>query len=114
MWWLTTTNNWNAVCLAGVTIAATAMIDDRHERAFYLAAAEKYIRNFLDGFTADGYCSEGLGYWNYGFGHFLLLAESLSSGDRGKTRSPAGPQGRAGRPLCPPAGDSPGCVSGVL
>ena len=84
MWWLTTTNNWNAVCLAGVTIAATTAIEDRHERAFFVASAEKYIRNFLDGFTADGYCSEGLGYWNYGFGHFLLLAEDLFQATGGK------------------------------
>lgn len=84
MWWLTTTNNWNAVCLAGVTIAATAAIDDREERAFFIASAEKYIRNFLAGFTDDGYCSEGLGYWNYGFGHFLLLAEDLNQQTGGK------------------------------
>ncbi|MGC8640438.1 MAG: hypothetical protein ACP5XB_11240 [Isosphaeraceae bacterium] len=84
MWWLTTTNNWNAVCLAGVTIAATTAIDDRHERAFFVASAEKYVRNFLSGFTADGYCSEGLGYWNYGFGHFLLLAEDLLQATGGK------------------------------
>jgi len=33
---------------------------------------------FLSGFTPDGYCSEGLGYWNYGFGHFALLSEMVS------------------------------------
>ncbi len=33
---------------------------------------------FLSGFTPDGYCSEGLGYWNYGFGHFVLLSEMVS------------------------------------
>jgi len=32
----------------------------------FAAAAEKYVENFLAGFTPDGYCSEGLGYWNYG------------------------------------------------
>ncbi len=84
MWWLTGTNNWNAVCLAGVTGAATATIEDRQRRAFFIAAAEKYIQYFLDGFTADGYCSEGLGYWNYGFGHFLLLAENVFQATGGK------------------------------
>jgi hypothetical protein len=82
--WLTVTNNWNAVCLAGVTAAATTAIEDRPRRAFFVAAAEKYIQNFLDGFTADGYCSEGLGYWNYGFGHFVLLAENLAQATGGK------------------------------
>jgi hypothetical protein len=75
--WLTTTNNWNAVCLAGVTGAALTSIEDRQRRAFFVAAAEKSIQNFLAGFTPDGYCSEGLGYWNYGFGNFMVLAENV-------------------------------------
>jgi hypothetical protein len=84
MWWLTTTNNWNAVCLAGVTGSAMAVIDSPERRAFFAASAEKYIRNFLSGFTPDGYCSEGLGYWNYGFGHYVLLAETLRQATGGK------------------------------
>lgn len=84
MWWLTGTNNWNAVCLAGVTGAATTAIEDRQRRAFFIAAAEKYIQYFLDGFTDDGYCSEGLGYWDYGFGNFMLLAEDLHQATGGK------------------------------
>jgi len=76
-WWLTTQNNWNAVCLSCVTGSALATIEDRGQRAFFAATAEKNIRNFLAGFTSDGYCSEGLAYWNYGFGYFVLLAETL-------------------------------------
>jgi hypothetical protein len=75
--WLTVTNNWNAVCLAGVTGAALTTIEDRSRRAFFVASAEKYVQNFLAGFTPDGYCSEGLGYWNYGFGNFMVLAEDV-------------------------------------
>lgn len=82
--WLVVTNNWNAVCLAGVTVAATAAIPDRQRRAWFVAVAEKSSENFLDGFTPDGYCSEGLGYWNYGFGHFVLLAESIVQATGGK------------------------------
>jgi len=77
LWWLTGTNNWNAVCLANVVGAALENIRDPQRRAFFVAAAEKYIRYFLKGFTDDGYCSEGIGYWNYGFGHFTLLGETL-------------------------------------
>lgn len=84
MWWLTTTNNWNAVCLAGVTGAAAAAIECRQRRAFVVASAEKYVQNFLDGFTPDGYCSEGMGYWNYGFGNFMVLAENLHQSTGGK------------------------------
>jgi hypothetical protein len=82
--WLRTTNNWNAVCLAGVTGAALALVEKREERAFYAAAAEFYIKNFLKGFTPDGYCSEGVSYWNYGFGHYVLLTEALRQATGGR------------------------------
>ena len=77
LWWLKTTSNWNAVCLAGVTGSALAMIESPQRRAFFVAAAEKAVRNFVSGFTDDGYCSEGISYWNYGFGHFVMMAETV-------------------------------------
>ena len=75
--WLRATHNWNAVCLAGVTGAALALEESPDDRAWFVAAAQHYIRFFLSGFTPDGYCSEGVGYWNYGFGHFLMLGEAI-------------------------------------
>lgn len=83
-WWMTTTNNWNSVCLAGVTGAALIEIPSREERAEYVVAAENYSKHFLEGFTPDGYCSEGLGYWNYGFGHYALLSEDVRRATGGK------------------------------
>jgi hypothetical protein len=83
-WWFTTTNNWNAVCLANVTGAALALAETPQDRAFFVAAAESFIRNFLAGFGPEGYCSEGLGYWNYGYGHFVLLAETVLQATGGR------------------------------
>jgi len=83
-WWMTGTNNWNAVCLASVTGSALAVIDSRETRALFIAAAEHYSENFLEGFTDDGYCSEGLGYWNYGFGYYIMLSESIYQATDGK------------------------------
>ena len=83
-WWMTGTNNWNAVCLAGVTGSALAVIDSRETRALFIAAAEDYSKNFLKGFTDDGYCSEGLGYWNYGFGYYIMLSEMIHQSTDGK------------------------------
>jgi hypothetical protein len=94
-WWMNTTNNWNAVCLAGVTGAALAQIDDVALRAEYVSAAEHYSRNFLRGFTPDGYCSEGLGYWNYGFGNYILLAETVYQGSGGGVDLMARPEAAA-------------------
>jgi hypothetical protein len=76
-WWMTTTNNWNTVCLAGVTVAGLATIESREERGVFVESAIELSRNFLRGFPPDGYCTEGLGYWNYGFGYFVVLAEVL-------------------------------------
>ncbi len=83
-WWMTTTNNWNAVCLAGVTGSALATLPSREDRAFYILAGEDYSKNFLKGFTDDGYCSEGLGYWNYGFGYYVLLSETIYQATSGR------------------------------
>lgn len=75
--WLRSTHNWNAVCLAGTVGAALAVISNRDDRAVFVAAAEQGSRKYLEGFGRDGYCSEGIGYWNYGFSHFALLREVL-------------------------------------
>jgi len=83
-WWMTTTNNWNAVCLGSVTGPALATIESPQKRAFFIMAAEKYSKNFLKGFTDDGYCSEGLGYWNYGFGYYIMLSETIYQATKGK------------------------------
>lgn len=77
IWWMRAEMNWNAVCLAGVTGAALALEPSRETRAWHIAAAQDYIRYFLKGFPPDGYCSEGVGYWNYGFGNFLMLGEAV-------------------------------------
>ena len=81
--WMRTSNNWNAVCLAGIAGAALALEESSEERARFIVAVEYYIRNFLKGFTPDGYCSEGVGYWNYGFGHFVLMAETIREATSG-------------------------------
>ena len=76
MWWVTGTNNWNPVCFCGTTAAALSVCRSADERAWYLAAAEHFVSTrFFSGITDDGYCSEGIGYWNYGFGEFVRLAE---------------------------------------
>lgn len=82
--WLHLEMNWNAVCVGNTVFAALALESGRDDRAFYAAAGEHYIRNYLHGFTPDGYCAEGIGYWNYGFGHFILLTETLRQATGGK------------------------------
>lgn len=85
-WWVTGTNNWNAVCHAGVVGAALALGVSTTERAELIAAAEMNLTFYFDGFTSDGYCGEGVGYWNYGFGHAVMLAEMVRQATSGKVQ----------------------------
>ncbi len=83
-WWMRGSNNWNAVCTANVIGTALALVRERAVRAEFLAAMEVSIPYFLSGFTADGYCSEGVGYWNYGFGHYLRLGLTVRDATGGR------------------------------
>jgi hypothetical protein len=81
---LTSTGNHNEVELSGVTNAAFTVIKDKKERAVFAAIAERYSKNSIAGFTADGYCSEGVAYYNYGISHYILLRETLWQATKGK------------------------------
>ena len=76
-WWARCNHNWNSVCTAGAVGAILATEPSREIRAKAVEWAVKNSSVFLSGFGKDGYCSEGLGYWNYGFGHFAVMAEVL-------------------------------------
>jgi len=82
--WLRARKNWNAVCVGNTVFTALTLVESRTDRAFFAAAGEHCIRFYLSGFTPDGYCGEGIGYWNYGFGHFILLTEILRQSTGGK------------------------------
>ena len=86
MWWLRGDNNWNAVCHAGVVGTALAIMDSRAERAELIGYAALNLEYYLKGFAADGYCTEGVGYWNYGFGHFAMVSETLAAATGGRVR----------------------------
>ncbi len=73
-WWETTTSNWNAVCSAGMVATALMGGFDVAEQARMLAKAIGAVPQFLRGFTEDGGCTEGAGYWAYGVGAFAAMA----------------------------------------
>ena len=84
IWWMNVPMNWNPVCTFGVLGVALGTDVDRRDRALFLAAAERFEPSYISGFHGDGYCAEGMGYWNYGFGHFLWLGELASQATHGK------------------------------
>ena len=78
MWWINGGNNWNTVCHNGTLCAALSIYDDPQTRGWFLASTEHFVSDyFFRGFTEDGYCSEGMSYWNYGYGNFAELAEIM-------------------------------------
>ena len=82
-WWLKSTNNWSAVCIAAVLCT-------------YMYAAEKWeidtqlprmidsAECYLAGFSDDACCVEGYGYWNYGFSFFCVFASMLNEYTEGR------------------------------
>ncbi len=93
-WWLRHGSNWNSVCNACVVRTALAVVEDRRLRAEFVAIAEASVPSALKGYTDDGYCSEGMGYWNYGYGHHLEMGLSVRAATGGKVDLFADPKCR--------------------
>lgn len=75
--WIKSTSNWNSVCTSGSLFVAIATAKNREERVAAIGSTLNSMKYYLSGFGDDGYCSEGAGYWNYGFGHYLYLSQML-------------------------------------
>ncbi|MDQ0877216.1 hypothetical protein QFZ77_005875 [Paenibacillus sp. V4I3] len=75
--WETATNNWSAVCAGSIGMAAIYMIQDSRILMPVLNRVFEAMECFLEGFTEEGACLEGLGYWYYGFGYYVYFAELL-------------------------------------
>ncbi len=75
--WLTGINNWNPVCLSGVLLSALSVIDSKYERARFAYIAERYVQNYRVGFEDDGYCTEGMSYYCYGWAGYIMVREAL-------------------------------------
>ncbi len=75
--WIYGHSNWNAVCTGGTLFSTLTASDHPDERLAVVGCALNSMERYLHGFGADGYCSEGIGYWNYGFGNYLYLAQMI-------------------------------------
>lgn len=78
-WWIEGLSNWNAVCVSNVLGAAYAL--SRSDLAEWIDFARKASRYYLESLREDGYADEGPLYWNYGFGYYLRLRETLRWAD---------------------------------
>lgn len=82
--WIRSTSNWNSVCTSGSLFTIMVAEESYENRLQAIGSAINSMRYYLSGFGDDGYCSEGTGYWRYGFGHYLYLAEILYDYTDGK------------------------------
>lgn len=75
--WELKTNNWPAVCASGIGIAALYLVEDSERLTGMLWRVIAALQNHLKGFDSEGATSEGVGYWQFGFGYFTYFAEML-------------------------------------
>lgn len=75
--WETATHNWAAVCAGSIGAAALHLIEEQSELEPLLRKVLRTVDCYLDGFAEDGACTEGYGYWQYGFGYFVYFADLL-------------------------------------
>ena len=94
LWWYQGDANWTAVCQDGTVETALMLCADKMDRAAFIEGAERATKTFLSGFTDDGYCSEGMGYWNYGWGHELRLALAVRKATKGRLNLLDSPKAR--------------------
>lgn len=82
--WRTRANNWNQVCLGGLTLAALAIAEDEPDAArAALALLASHHTHGLKPYGPDGIYPEGPGYWNFGgtYTAFTLAALKSALGD---------------------------------
>lgn len=70
-------NNWCAVCAGAIGGTATHLVSDPGLLAGILSRCLSTMQTYLDSFGEDGVCTEGVGYWTYGFGFFTCFADLL-------------------------------------
>ncbi len=88
-WWLYNTsrrevNNWTAVCNGNVVNAALHLETDMSRLAEIIARAARSLDDYLSTFDVDGGSTEGPGYWAYGFGNYVLVAQLIEYRTNGR------------------------------
>jgi hypothetical protein len=84
MFWHTARMNWNHVCNGLIVEIALCLMDNPAPLAQTIHGPIQRMTYAIDGFTDDGGCVEGAGYWNYGFGHFVRAAFALHQRTEGE------------------------------
>jgi len=92
MFWINSSNNWNAVCHGGMIAASLAIAEkDPELAARTISRALEKLPGSLKEYGPDGIYPEGPGYWVYGTSYSVLASEMLNTAlgsDFGISKSP--------------------------
>lgn len=81
-------HNWNAVCggsIGVILLCAPELVKDKMPVEEALGRINRSLNTYIDkGFSEDGACLEGMGYYNYGLSFFLGYARRLRNFTKGK------------------------------
>lgn len=77
-WFVTSSNNWNQVCNAGMTFGALAVYEDERELANQIIERALTSLNLpLEEYDPDGAYPEGYGYWGYGTSFHVMFLSAM-------------------------------------
>ncbi len=77
--------NWNAVCAGSIgSVCLHLMREDKEQLLKNLKRICDGLLWYLKGFSEDGACMEGLGYYTYGMAYFVNFAQELYEYSDGK------------------------------
>ncbi len=80
--WEFRSNNWTTVCAGSVGCALMLNRPDVFE--LVKDRINHDMQTYIDAYEDDGVCTEGAGYWGYGFGYYTAYADMLRSYSNGE------------------------------
>lgn len=75
-------NNWTTVCSGAV--GCTLMLNRPDVFELVKDRINHDMQTYVDAYGDDGVCTEGAGYWGYGFGYYVAYADMLRSYSNGE------------------------------
>ncbi|MBQ8162821.1 MAG: heparinase II/III family protein [Clostridia bacterium] len=80
--WEFRSNNWTTVCAGN--IGCTLMLNRPEIFELVKDRINHDMQTYIDAYQDDGVCTEGAGYWGYGFGYYVAYADMLRTYSNGE------------------------------